>query len=267
MNLQDTRIFLKELNALPRKKLGQNFLINDHLARKIVREVKKSKGPWVEIGPGPGALTRFFSDEEKNTLTLIEKDKKIAHYWEEKSFSVFAQDALKTNWAKLPSPITLFGNLPYQLAGPLILQMSSFSEQISAMIFMLQKEVSLRIRAKPRTKDYGLLSVMAQIFWSIQWIAEAGTKDFYPPPKVAGHVLKFQPEKSPVPADKFLIFLKTCFAQRRKKLIRKLSLSLSRAETLLSEMNKTSNIRAEELSPQEFVYLFKNIQNISKKMD
>lgn len=259
MNPQDTRIFLKELNTFPRKNLGQNFLINSQLAQKIVQEVKKSKGPWIEIGPGPGALTRLFSDEEKKTLTLIEKDKKMARYWEEKNFSVLAQDALKTNWKKLPSPTTLFGNLPYQLAGSLILQISPLSEKISTMIFMLQKEVSLRVRAKARTKDYSLLSVMAQTFWTIQWIAEAGTKDFYPPPKVAGHVLKFQTKKPPVPADKFLIFLKTCFAQRRKKLIRKLPIPLSQAETLFSEMNKTSNTRAEEISPQEFVHLFKKI--------
>ena len=213
----------------------------------------------MEIGPGPGALTRLFSEEEKKDLILIEKDKKIAGYWKEKNFSILMQDALKTNWTSLPHPITLFGNLPYQLAGPLILKASVFSNRTVAMILMMQKEVSLRVRAKPQTKDYGLLSIMAQTFWSIQWIAEAGTKDFYPSPKVAGHVLKFHPKKPPVPANGFLIFLKSCFAQRRKKLIRRLPISLSQAETLLSEINKDSNTRPEELTPDEFVYFFKKI--------
>ena len=260
MNIQETKNFLKELHISPLKHLGQNFLINNQLAEKIVLEVKKTKGPWIEIGPGPGALTRFFSEKEKKELTLIEKDKKIAGYWREKNFSILMQDALKTNWITLPCPFSLFGNLPYQLAGPLILKASVFSKQVASMILMMQKEVSLRVRAKPKTKDYGLLSVIAQTFWNIQWIAEAGTKDFYPSPKVAGHVLKFQNKKSPIPANEFLMFLKSCFSQRRKKLIRRLPLSLPKAEALLSEINKSSNTRAEELTPEEFVFLFKKIQ-------
>ena len=259
MNIQETKNFLRELNISPRKQLGQNFLINDQLAQKIVREVKKTKSAWVEIGPGPGALTRFFSEKEKKDLILIEKDKKIANYWKEKNFSILIQDALKTDWASLPHPITLFGNLPYQLAGPLILKASVFSNRTLAMILMMQKEVSLRTQAKPKTKNYGLLSVMAQIFWHIQKIAEAGTKDFYPSPKVAGQVLRFHPKNPPVPAEEFLLFLKSCFAQRRKKLIRKLSIPLSQAEVFLSEINQNSNTRAEELIPRDFVFLFKKI--------
>lgn len=260
MNIQETKNFLKKLHISPLKHLGQNFLINNQLGEKIVSEVKKAIPPWIEIGPGPGALTRLFSEEEKKEMALIEKDKKIADYWREKNFSVLMQDALKTNWTTFPHPSTLFGNLPYQLAGPLILKASLFSKQIASMILMMQKEVSLRVRAKPKTKDYGLLSVMAQTFWHVQWIAEAGTKDFYPSPKVAGHVLKFQQKKTPVSADKFLIFLKSCFSQRRKKLIRRLPIALLKAEILLSEINKDSNTRAEELTPEEFICLFKQIQ-------
>ena len=260
MNIQETKNFLKELHISPLKHLGQSFLIDNQLAEKIILEVKKTKAPWIEIGPGPGALTRLFSEKEKKDLILIEKDKKIAGYWREKDFSVLRQDALKTNWTTLPHPFTLFGNLPYQLAGPLILKASLFPKQVASMILMMQKEVSLRVRAQPKTKDYGLLSVMAQTFWNIQRIAEAGTKNFYPPPKVAGHVLKFQRKKSPVSANEFLTFLKSCFSQRRKKLIRRLPVSLPKAEAFLSEINKDSNTRAEELTPEEFISLFKQTQ-------
>lgn len=263
MNIKDTKNFLKEQNIFPKKHLGQNFLINPGIAQKIISEVKKTKGPWMEIGPGPGALTGLFSQEEKSKLTLIEKDRKIANYWSEKDFSVLSQDALKTDWSQLPPSITLFGNLPYQLAGPLILELSSFSEKIQTMIFMMQKEVNLRVRAIPRTKDYGLLSVMAQTFWNIQWIAEAERKDFYPSPKVAGQVLKFLPKNPPLPARDFLLFLKSCFSQRRKKLIRRLPVSLSQAETFLSEIGHNTNTRAEELSPEDFIHLYKKTSHSS----
>ena len=266
MNIKDTKNFLKELNTFPKKHLGQNFLINPRIAQKIISEVKKTKGPWMEIGPGAGALTRLFSEDEKNKLTLIERDRRIVNYWREKHFSVLSQDALKTDWDQLSHPITLFGNLPYQLAGPLILQLSSFSNKIRSMIFMMQKEVSLRVRAKPRTKDYGLLSVMAQTFWNIQWIAEAGTKDFYPPPKVTGQVLKLLPKNPPLPAGDFLLFLKSCFSQRRKKLIRRLPASLSQAEAFLSETGHNTNTRAEELSPGDFIYLYRKILCVSNSL-
>ncbi|MCY4513058.1 MAG: 16S rRNA (adenine(1518)-N(6)/adenine(1519)-N(6))-dimethyltransferase RsmA [Bdellovibrionales bacterium] len=267
MNVKETKLFLQELHTFPRKHLGQNFLINSQLSRKIVCEVKQTKGPWIEIGPGSGALTRLFSEEEKKILTLIEKDKKIANYWKEKNYSVLMQDALKIHWTKLPYFTTLFGNLPYQIAGPLLLKTSVFSKQMDTMILMMQKEVSLRVRAKPKTKDYGLLSVIAQTFWHIQWIAEAGTQDFYPPPKVAGHVLRFQAKISPVPGNEFLTFLKSCFAQRRKKLIHRLPISLSQAETLLSEINRNTNTRAEELTPEEFIFLFQEIQSRKSSQD
>lgn len=261
MNVKETKQFLQELNTFPKKHLGQNFLINTRLSGRIVDEVKRTKGPWIEIGPGSGALTRLFPEEEKKNLTLIEKDKKIANYWREKNHSVLTQDALKINWTKLSHSSTLFGNLPYQIAGPLLLKASIFSKQIDSMILMMQKEVSLRIRAKPKTKDYGLLSVMTRTFWHIQWIAEAGTQDFYPPPKVAGHVLKFKNKASPLSGNDFLTFLKSCFTQRRKKLIGRLPLPPSQAEALLSEIKRDTNTRAEELTPEEFVVLFQKIQS------
>ena len=261
MNTKTTKDFLKRLEAFPKKSLGQNFLINSRLARKIVGEVRKTKEPYVEIGPGPGALTRFFRDEKKGML-LIEKDKKIAEYWKAQGFSVLVRDALKMDLADIPPFATVFGNLPYQLAGPLILKISSFSERTSALVFMLQKEVGLRVLAKPRTKDYGLLSVMAQTFWHVRRVATACPADFYPVPKVSGSVLKLLPKKPPVPVKDFLIFLKLCFAQRRKKLFRRLPVSPARATALLLEINQSADIRAEELAPPEFVRLFEKLSNL-----
>ena len=266
MNLNaQTKNFLKDLNLRPKKKLGQNFLINIRTARTIFSEVKKNRPPYIEIGPGAGALTRLFPPSEIPSLTLIEKDKKIAGYWRERGFSVLQQDALKTNRAQLPSPSTLFGNLPYHLAGPLILKLSPVAERFSALIFMMQDEVSERMRAGHSTKDYGLLSVMAQTFWDMKRTAFAGKKDFYPSPKVEGRVLTFRPKKTGESAQQLLTFLKMCFAQRRKKLIRKLPVPLTLAEKLLSEMNHGLNARAEELTPEDFVRLHTQIRKFHKK--
>ena len=256
MTKKEIQEFLRQEGLQPLKQLGQCFLINRRLAERIARTVQKLPPPYIEIGPGPGALTRFFKKED--LALLIEKDQKQAAYWSRQGFAVVCGDALKYEAFPSPPSVTLFGNLPYSLAGPLILKAGSF-ETVSNMVFMMQKEVALRVQSASG-KDYGILSVMAEVFWKISFEADASPSDFYPVPKVSGRVLKFLRKKNadlPPPAP-FLHFLKSCFAHRRKKLVKQIpACRPEEAALLLKRINKSPAVRAEELSPDEFVRLFR----------
>ena len=260
MNLKETKMLLKQLQISPKKQLGQNFLVHSLTAQKIADEVKKCPSPWMEVGPGLGALTQFFG-EDKSLITLVEKDKKIAQYWESKGFHTLCKDALKISWEDLQK-ITLFGNLPYEIASPIILKACQFQSKIPNMVLMIQKEVSERVQSKNKSKKYSLLSVMAQTFWKIHRIQVVEPKKFYPIPKVAGHTLVFTAKNTALSATDFLKFLKACFLQKRKILYKKIPfLTHQKALQLLLEMNFNQNTRAEELSPEDFVCLFKKIKS------
>lgn len=256
--IQKVKDFLKKEGVKPKKHLGQNFLINKYLAEKITNTVKKFPPPYIEIGPGLGALTHFFN---KKDIFLIERDKKLASYWTEKGFVTYCADALKSDFSRLPPSSTLFGNLPYSLAGPLIIK-SSVYENISQMIFMIQKEVALRVKGEPMTKNYSLLSVVSRVFWKISFIEEAKPGDFYPVPKVSGKILKFTRKTEVLPKiskepELFIKFLKCSFSYRRKKLIKQFPSHFHQKINLfLEKSGRSLNTRAEELSPKEFICLY-----------
>lgn len=255
---QKAKDFLKKEGVVPKKHLGQNFLINQFLAQKIVGAVKKLPPPYIEIGPGLGVLTRHFN---KKDLFLIEKDKKLSSYWTKKGFVTYCTDALKADFNQFSYPSILFGNLPYSLAGPLIIK-SSICKKISTMIFMIQKEVASRVKGKVGTKNYGILSVASRVFWEVSAAGEAKPEDFYPVPKVSGKILTFTrnlkiPQRISKEPELFIKFLKLSFSNRRKKLIKQFSNpSNQKINLFLQKSGKSSNIRAEELSPKEFMDLY-----------
>ena len=258
MNKKQVKQFLKQKKIQPLKKWGQNFLINQHIIQKIVQRVQKHPPPFVEIGPGLGALSQHFANKKKDII-LIERDKKLANYWKEAGWSVFQADALKFKWEKLPRKITVFGNLPYEIASSLILKSCLQGKQIQSMIFMMQKEVAQRVKARPHSKDYGLLSVISQTFWNILIVANASKTDFYPSPKVEGRVLEFQSKKkeTDLEADLFLKFVKQCFSFKRKMLFKQMGAqSLEIAKKTLKDLGLSEFCRAEELNPSQFAALY-----------
>lgn len=268
MEGKSAKTLLEKMNLLPLRQLGQNFLINQRLARKIAGEAKKFPPPWVEIGPGLGALTELFLPEEKDRLILIERDKKLAAYWKSKAARVFCGDALKISWRELPPRFTLFGNLPYHIAGPLIVESLPFRERIQGMVFMMQREAAQRALARPGGRDYGLLSVVCSIFWRARLVAEAAESDFFPAPKVRGRVLAFEPKTDGWSADPpgFLRFVKSCFSQRRKMLLRRLpGVCPSEAKKIFSGLGLDFKIRAEALSPEKLLELFLRCSARDKK--
>jgi 16S rRNA (adenine1518-N6/adenine1519-N6)-dimethyltransferase len=217
---------LKAMGAEPKRSLGQNFLVSSHVIDKIVTAVQAGDPvALVEVGPGLGALTEGLSQLNK-PLLLLELDRRFAGHWRSRGFKVIEGDALALDWGTLGlvPGTTLVSNLPYQISSSLVIERSIAPYGVSRMILMFQKEVAQRLMARARTKDYGLLSVIAQTFWDIRLLLEAGPSDFYPPPNVASRVLVFseaRPEGMKDPGE-FLRFCKAAFAQRRKLMVKNL---------------------------------------------
>lgn len=263
MNKKQVQQFLKENKFRPIKKLGQNFLINQDTIYKIVHRVQKYSPPFVEVGPGPGSLSRHFENKKKQVL-LIEKDKKLANYWRQNKWNVICADVLKLKWENLPKTMTLFGNLPYEIAGTLIVKSCLHQKQIPNMILTMQKELAQRASASPQSKNYGLLSIMSHVFWNMELIANIPKTDFYPIPKVDGRVLEFQAKKRNhlLEPSSFLKFVKQCFSFKRKMLFKQISCnSVETAKKTLMNLNLSATCRAEELSPNQFVQLYLQIKS------
>jgi len=264
MNKKETLKRLQELNIRPKKSLGQNFLINPLISEQIISIIKElSPISLIEIGPGLGSLTHSLS-QLNIPLTLIELDSKIADFWKQKKFSIIENDALQMNSSQLPESATLVGNLPYQISSRLVIQ-ASVQWPVQQMCLMVQKEVADRIVSAHRRKSYGFLSVVAQYSWDIEKKLEVKVSDFYPPPQVEGNVLTFK-RKNILPVS-FLSFIKACFQQKRKVLLKKTEniiqtvppqiTPIKHLRQSFDKLHISPSARAEELSVDQFVKLYK----------
>ena len=260
------KIRIEELGIEPKKSLGQNFLISDNVIEKILKAAEKNKADqMIEIGPGLGAITdglRKITDH----FTVIEFDQQIAEYWRQQNLNVIEGDALKIDWQKIiqSKKTLLVSNLPYQISSSLVIDRSLDQPCLATMILMFQKEVAQRLKATPDVGSYGFLSVIAQTFWNIEMLLEAGPGDFWPPPKIASRVLIFQRKESQVSDRKaYLKFIKASFSQPRKLMVKNLQsdLGLSK-ELILSAFEKhqiKDKTRAEELDLSQFLDLYRTL--------
>jgi 16S rRNA (adenine1518-N6/adenine1519-N6)-dimethyltransferase len=253
---------MAEFQIEPKKSLGQNFLISDHVINKIIAAAR-AFGPasLIEVGPGLGALTASLREFEV-PLFVIELDRVFADYWRQQGLDVVEKDALQWDWNSKPSahPRLLVSNLPYQISSSLVVD-RCLDGSVDAMILMFQKEVAQRLKAKAQTEAYGMLSVLAQTFWQMDLLLEASSGDFLPPPKVASRVLIFKAKDSPISdRPQFLRFVKSCFLHPRKIMISNLVEGLGQRRDVylqaLSSLKIKENTRAQELEVQQFVALF-----------
>lgn len=210
-----------------KKSLGQHFLRDKNISEKIVRLLHIEDGDRVlEIGPGPGALTSILETTPLSQLVLLEKD----HHWAAERqrkagprTQAVLTDALTVDWKRITpeSPWKIIGNLPYNVASPLMWDIFSQATGCTRAVFMIQKEVGDRLAASPGTKDYGGLSVWIQSFVRPQWGFTVGPRAFVPPPKVDSAVLSFTPlprEQWPENPQALASLVKMCFQNRRKQL-------------------------------------------------
>ena len=256
---------LRELGIRPNKKLGQNFLDNVDVCKRIVEgAISNNPAKLIEIGPGLGALTEFLIDQPV-PLTLIELDRTFVEFWQSRHIHVIHEDALKLDWASLENPTNtcLVSNLPYQISSSIVIDRSVEPFNVARMVLMFQKEVGQRMLAKHKTADYGLLTVIAQAFWKIKLLMDVGPKDFYPPPQVASRVLVFDRQEPDIEdPQKFLTLVKVAFSQRRKFMVSNLSqlYPKDKVRTALKEININDTVRAEELTVEQFIDLYKALK-------
>lgn len=205
-----------------KKSLGQHFLTNATLAGKIVDLLAPEPGDQIlEIGPGRGRLTELLIQRPHARLALIEKDDYWAAYHAGQGRELLAADALQFDWPSLrcQGEWKLIGNLPYNVASPLIWDIVSSCSGYSRAVFMTQKEVAARICAKPDSRAYGALSVWVQAHARPKLEFDVAPGSFRPPPKVDSAVISLTPAiDRPAHPDCLRELLQICFQQRRKQL-------------------------------------------------
>lgn len=210
----------------PRKRFGQNFLVDDGIIHAIVNAIRPQPGETVvEIGPGLGALTRPLLERLPH-LHVVELDRDIVarlqKTWPAERLTIHAGDALKFDFGTLGNDLRVVGNLPYNISSPLLFHLIAFAPHIRDMSFMLQKEVVERMVAEPSTNDYGRLTIMLQRRFHMEWLLDVPPTAFDPPPKVDSAVVRLipKPPAEIVPLDEALFarVVQTAFSQRRKTL-------------------------------------------------
>lgn len=248
----------------PRKSLGQNFLQDQNIIRKIVGSLGiKSDDRVVEIGPGRGALTELILPLAKETH-LIEFDRDLAQYWRQRSASeaqliVHESDVLKFDLTPLAGDLGLkvIGNLPYNISSPVLFHLMQYADRIHSQVVMLQKEVVDRMAANPGSKLFGRLSVMLQYRYEIENLFTVPPTAFYPPPKVESAIARLVPRQEIFhPASNLLDLekiVKLAFSQRRKTLRNTLKPALTTQQ--IEDAGVDPAKRAETLSVEQFVAL------------
>ena len=247
------------MHHTPRKRFGQNFLIDASVIAQIIAEIApRHPDRLIEIGPGLGALTRPLL-QILNHLHAIEIDRDIVERLRQEfnpeQLTIHAADALKFDFSTLGNQLRIIGNLPYNISTPLLFHLSEFSEQILDMHFMLQKEVVDRMVAVPSTPDYSRLSVMLQYRFDMEQVFNVPANAFRPAPKVESAIVRMNPRsRSQLTVLDDALFAKivsTAFSQRRKTLRNTLKHYLTQQD--FDTLDIDSGLRAENLAVERFI--------------
>lgn len=245
-----------------KKSLGQNFLSDSSILKRIVESATPLENCTViEVGPGPGGLTREIIKHTAREVILIEQDARCIPYLEELkdhfegTFTLLNQDALTLSLQRLGTPPRkIIANLPYNISVPLLLEWLKHMDEFESLTLMFQKEVAARLTASPNTSDYGRLSVMCQWRAVVKKVFDLPPGAFIPAPKVASTVVYLTPRlpREDVSWEVFEMVVKAAFSQRRKMLRSSLKSLVDSPLALLETAHIDSERRAETLSVEEF---------------
>lgn len=253
----------------PKKSLGQNFLIDENIARNIVRDFRPSlQDVVVEIGPGRGALTKHLAGKV-GKLIAVELDRRVIEELE-KTFassgvSIIHQDFLDLRLVQIAREagrrVRLVGNIPYHLTSAILIKAFDEREAVQDITIMVQREVAQRLAAKPGTKLYGILSVYARFYGTLKVLFTVSPNCFYPKPKISSAVIQatfFDKIPPSINEQLFRTVVRTAFGKRRKTLRNALRY-LPGAEESLEAIEKITHPffekRPEQLSVEEYVEL------------
>ena len=241
-----------------KKSLGQHFLKDEEICKKIVAALQEDVFErLIEVGPGAGALTKYLLSIKHIDFKAVELDDEKVVYLEKNypdiKGKIIHQSILDIE-APFDQPFILIGNFPYNISTQIVFKVLEWKEQVPIMIGMFQKEVAQRIVSKPGTKVFGILSVLVQIFYEVEYLFDVPPESFNPPPKVISSVIRLKRKTNPIPIKSersLFILVKAAFNQRRKMLRNALK-SLFDEDILHEEL---FNKRAEQLSTEQFAEL------------
>ena len=247
-----------------KKFLGQHFLINEEIARRITDLISnKHNKNILEIGPGMGVLTKYLHEKDID-LRLVEIDRESVLYltnkFPELKDNIFEQDFLKINLIEIFSEnISIIGNFPYNISSQILFKVYENYEKVDTIVGMFQKEVAERVTSQTGRKK-GILSVLLQTFYNIEYCFTVDENQFSPPPKVKSAVIRLvrnKRKKLDVDLKPYKMIIKAAYNQRRKTINNALkSFNLKKDE----KIKHLLNLRAENLSVDDFITITSNIQ-------
>ena len=241
-----------------KKSLGQHFLKDENICRKIITSLQEHPfSQLIEVGPGGGALTKYLLQLDNIDFKAVELDEEKVEYLA-KTYPTIKGKIIHQSFLDIEKPFsgrfTVVGNFPYNISTQILFKLLDWREEVECMVGMFQKEVAQRVAAKEGNKTYGVLSVLIQAFFEVEYLFDVHEKCFQPPPKVKSGVIRMLP-KQDIPAMKsekeFFLLVKTAFNQRRKTL-RNAVRGLFDATVLEDEL---FNKRAEQLTVLQFAEL------------
>ena len=272
--MNDLRQGLKDSGFFTKKSLGQNFIFDKNILKKIANG---SEGVCLEIGPGPGGLTRELC-EVCDKVVAIEIDRDICKFLDsamddKDNFVLVNEDFMKLDFDKLykeeiGQPFIVVANLPYYITTPVLMKILDSGLPVKKIRVLVQKEVAKRIESKPGKKDYGVLSVMVQCRANAKILFDLSPHVFTPAPNVTSSVIEISMlEENPIksPIDNFRKCVRSGFSNRRKQIANNLStdynISKDEVYKILESIELRRDIRAEKLSVQQFDELCYNLEN------
>ena len=244
----------------PRKRFGQNFLVDQQIINQIVSTISPKKNDnIIEIGPGKGALT-FPLIDYLESIHVIEIDRDLIFLLQKKNnikITIHESDALVFNFDQFKQKVRIVGNLPYNISSPLLFHLLNYRDNIIDMTFMLQKEVVDRIVATHGNKTYGRLSVMMQAFFEVESMFVVPKESFEPQPKIESAILYLKTRTEPLVKNSKTLeeIVKVAFSQRRKTLKNCLKSIINQSQT---EIDLSQ--RAEMLSIENFITLMNDYE-------
>lgn len=255
----------------PKKFLGQHFLKDLSIAKDIADTVDECPGlPILEVGPGMGVLTQFLMEKGRK-VKVVELDFESVAYLRENfpalEGNIIEDDFLKLKLEKLfdGRPFVLTGNYPYNISSQIFFKMLDYKDLIPCCTGMIQKEVAERIAAGPGSKTYGILSILIQAWYKVEYLFTVHEHVFNPPPKVKSAVIRMtRNETKELGCNErlFKLIVKTTFNQRRKTLRNSISSILEKGNPLSND--PVFNKRPEQLSVQEFIELTNRVETALK---
>ena len=270
LEMQPLNTVIQEHQLFPKRSLGQNFIFDINLTRKIARSAKPlDTGTVIEIGAGPGGLTRALLIEGASKVIAIEKDKRAIQILRELEeiakprLKVIYADALELSLVELgKEPIQIVANLPFNIATNLIFKWLESTPPLSAITIMIQKEVANRLCAQPGSSAYGRLTLMINLLAETDFLFDVPASAFMPKPKVISSMVQVLPRKKPLfKTDKFALqkVLITAFNQRRKML--RSSFKMFGGSKLLEKAGINPEERPENLTLEAFCTLTNLIES------